>query len=91
MKINVKNSIVSSVILIVITFFIMIIILSFTKPFYIMEVDKKGKKLINWYLLISISVLFGILSGLIKFMFFLKSEYRPTNNYSNLFAYTSTT
>lgn len=73
LKINIKNPIISSVLCIIITFVITIIVLSIAKPSYITEVSDKGDKKVNVYLLVFISLLFGILIGIAKLIFFSKT------------------
>lgn len=65
MKINLKNPIVSSLFGIAITFIVFLIILCVTKPSYIMEVSKKGKKKKSIYLSFIYSLLFSTLTGII--------------------------
>lgn len=72
LNINIKNPIISSVLCTIITFVITIIVLSITKPSYITEVSDKGDKKVNVYLLVFISLLFGILVGIAKLIFFSK-------------------
>ena len=59
MKINidVKDPIISSILVIIITSLITSVILLVTKPSYIMEISKSGQKKIKVSLLISISLL----------------------------------
>ena len=80
MKINIKNPIVYSLLYIVITFIIILIILSTLKPSYIKEVDKNGKIRINISLLLVISLLFAVLIGIINFLFFSKKYISVKNN-----------
>lgn len=68
MKINLKNRIVSSGIIIFVVFIVSIIILYITKPKYITEISDEGKTKINGYLLISISLLFGIVAGITRML-----------------------
>ena len=71
MKIDYKKPIVSSLFSIGITFIISMIMLSFSKPIYIMEVpnDGKGNKKINGYLLCNYSLLFASLVGIVVLLF----------------------
>ena len=64
MKIDLKKPIVSSIVSIVITFLMSMMVLSITKPSYIIEVSKEGKKKINIYLLFTYSMLFSFLIGI---------------------------
>lgn len=61
MKIDLKNTRISSVITLLITNVISFIILVITKPTYIMKVTNRGKYVINYCLLLSYSLLYGIL------------------------------
>ena len=85
LEINIKNPIISSVLCIIITFIVTIIVLTVAKPSYITEISNKGKKKINLCLLFFISLLFGILVGLAKLLFF--SEKTSTSYVKNKFAY----
>lgn len=69
MKIDLKNPIISSVFSIGITFVIFILIFYVTNPSYIMEISKNGKKKKNIYLLLTYSLLFGILVGICVFLY----------------------
>lgn len=71
MKINidVKDPIISSILVIIITSLITSVILLVTKPSYIMEISKSGQKKIKVSLLISISLLLGLFLGAIKIIF----------------------
>ena len=69
MKIDLKNPIISSVFSIGITFVISIIILCVTKPSYIMEISKNGKKKKNIYILFTHSLLFGVLIGIFVLLY----------------------
>lgn len=74
MKINidVKDPIISSILVIIITSLITSVILLVTKPSYIMEISKSGQKKIKVSLLISISLLLGLFLGAIKIIFSIK-------------------
>jgi membrane-bound metal-dependent hydrolase YbcI (DUF457 family) len=68
MKIDYKNPIFLSLLTICITFIISIIILLITQPLYVIEVSEKGKK-INIYLLITHSLLYSVLCGIIILLY----------------------
>ena len=65
-NINVKDPLISSILVIIITFLITNLILLVTKPLYIMEISKSGQKKIKGSLLISISLLMALFLGSIK-------------------------
>ena len=65
MKIDIKNPIISSLLSVLITFITVIIILYITKPIYITKVYDDGVENIDYYLLVSYSLLFGVLVGII--------------------------
>ena len=71
MKINidVKDPIISSILVIIISSLITSVILLVTKPSYIMEISKSGQKKVKISLLISISLLIGLFLGVIKIIF----------------------
>jgi uncharacterized membrane protein len=73
MNIDYKKPIISSIFSMGITFIITFIILLITQPSYIMEVSKKGTKKKNLYLLLSYSLLFSVLIGIIVLLF--KTDY----------------
>jgi len=69
MKINVKDPIISSMLVIIVTSLITSLILLITQPSYVMKISKTGKKKIKVSLLISISLLIGLFLGTIKIIF----------------------
>ena len=96
LKIDIKNPIISSLLCIIITFIIALIVLSIVKPSYVMEITKDGSKKVNKYILVSISLLFGVLMGITKLLFFssrskkLPSQKPIKNNFAfnpNVYAY----
>ena len=64
MNIDLKKPIVASLFGMVITFVLSMIVLSLTKPKYILKVSQKGRKTINVYLLIIFSMLVSVLIGI---------------------------
>lgn len=96
LKINIKNPIISSLLCLLITFIIALVVLSIVKPSYVIEISNKGVKNVNKYLLVSISLLFGVLMGIAKLLFFysrsekLLSQKLIKNNFAfnpNVYAY----
>jgi hypothetical protein len=69
MKINIKNPIVYSFFSIIVTFLVSITFMFLTKPSYIMEISKEGKKKLNICLLFIYSMLFAILIGTCLLLF----------------------
>ena len=69
MKIELNNPIIYSISIITIIFLISVIILYLTKPSYIMEISKNGKKKKNIYLIFIYSLLFGVLFGIGVFLY----------------------
>jgi len=65
MKIDFKNPIISSLIGMGVTFLVSIIVLCVTNPSYIMEISKHGKKTKNVYLLVTYSLLFSVVIGIV--------------------------
>ena len=63
--IDLKNPIIVSLSGISSVFLISIIVLCITNPCYIMEINKKGVKIKNIYLLITYSLLFAVSTGII--------------------------
>jgi hypothetical protein len=72
------NSISLSIISCVIAFIIFIISFLIVKPVYIKDISDKGIEYINYYLLISYSLLFSIIIGII--VFFIRIEFQKNNS-----------
>lgn len=71
MKINInfEDPIISSILVIIISFLITSLILLISKPSYVMEISKSAQKKVKVSLLISISLLIGLFLGAIKIIF----------------------
>ena len=69
MKFDFKNPIITSLLSISISFIISLIVLFIYKPSYIMEVKKSGDTNINLSLLVTYSLLFADLIGIITMLF----------------------
>ena len=81
MKIDIKNPIISSLLCTIVTFIIALVVLSIVKPSYVMEITEKGSKKTNKYLLVSISLLLGVLMGITKLLFFSsRLSHKPIKN-----------
>jgi hypothetical protein len=72
MKIYIKNPIVSSSFIIILTFIISIVIFYLFKPKYILKISNNGVKKIDHSLLISYSLLYGVIVGIIYFLLVFK-------------------
>jgi len=68
-NINVKDPIISSILVIIISFLITSLILLITKPSYVIKISKSGQKKVEVSLLLSISLLIGLFLGAIKIIF----------------------
>lgn len=88
MKIDWKNPIYTSLILLVVTSVITLISLYFIKPSFIISINNKGNKTINICSLLLYSVLFGCVVGIIVFLFRVKND-RPKKESFNFKNYYS--
>lgn len=79
MRINFKDPIIFSVSILAVSFIVLIIIFALTKPKFIVEISKKGKKKINYYLFVSYSLLFAVLIAIIVFLVRNKNDSPATN------------
>lgn len=77
MKTDKKNPIISSLISIISTFILSIVFFCVCKPSFIIKVSNKGVKVIDYYLLVLYSLLFGVFVGII--ILFIVSGNTSTN------------